>query len=544
MIFRFFCSFRWINVPLGTLVLLLFIPLNNAQANEKVDLIRSILAKKLQSGLDQVGQIASLLDRIDRNHDGINQKEIDQAKEISTARRNAQNISQRLTYDLNGDFVVTRKEVNQVAEYSMAGRLSAAHNQFLRNQINQQREDFVKRVMQADINRNEKLELSELSIPLHEEEVERDDDQLSITLSLALLDADPNNDGLVTESESSAILNQVVEGLSDATTQLQNEKLAAASELAAALNSPMRGCPAITAAKETTLVLVGNYQGSGLSSVSLMGQDGVTRSATIEIEDGAKPITLIVSSGSATVWQIKGAVDRVTHAYVGVQDKNPTDAKLAIGVVGLNKTRVDFFDNSNCIKYFKDAEGAESIVAKSIIAKISGRPVDAVFSSYDLWKIKLPSGIVSSGRLEINDSISNAEDGDNMYFSGAEGKLVALPIDRSFGQTNGEILTKDLLSHNSAGISKIQLSKIISETKPEEYIVLPGIAGVQQLVRQGALEDKGEAFRILRPTRYPAESMVRKYILPKGVPLPEGNSGFTCVFSEEKAAYIEGVNCR
>ena len=103
------------------LVALLFSILSwgsHAMADDAIDNIRALLVPYLQPGADGLSQTGPLLRQIDRDGNGIDQKEIDQANRVLTARFRAQNISQRLIYDLNDDFEVSKSEVEQVADYN------------------------------------------------------------------------------------------------------------------------------------------------------------------------------------------------------------------------------------------------------------------------------------------------------------------------------------------------------------------------------------------------------------------------------------------
>jgi hypothetical protein len=59
---------------------------------------------------------------------------------------------------------------------------------------------------------------------------------------------------------------------------------------------------------------------------------------------------------------------------------------------------------------------------------------------------------------------------------------------------------------------------------------------LQQLVQQGALTYRNREFQIHRKIRFPAEltgAHAARFLLLKGVPVPDGDPGHSCVVSEE-----------
>jgi hypothetical protein len=83
---------------------------------------------------------------------------------------------------------------------------------------------------------------------------------------------------------------------------------------------------------------------------------------------------------------------------------------------------------------------------------------------------------------------------------------------------------------------------VASETV-EPYQVLPSYAGIQQLIAEGALEDAGhDEFRIRRKLRLPAGLVSGVWLLPPGVPVPDGKPGRVCLVSEETGHPVAGFD--
>jgi hypothetical protein len=177
-----------------------------AIADDAIDKVRALLVRYPHSGAD-------LLSQIDRDGNGIDQKEIDRANRVLAARIRAKNISERLIYDLNNDFEVTRSEVEQVADYDREPILLGDDKDAQDAQAAKQKrhsEEVVAEVMQGDANGNGKLDWLEISESLRMSDIDNQFEIFSVMLAQALLNADPNKDGIMTSAESTAILNLAV----------------------------------------------------------------------------------------------------------------------------------------------------------------------------------------------------------------------------------------------------------------------------------------------------------------------------------------------
>ena len=178
-----------------------------AMADDAIDNIRALLVQYLQPGADGLSQIGPLLSQIDRDGNGIDQKEIDQANRVLTARLRAQNISQRLIYDLNDDFEVSKSEVEQVADYNREPFSLGEDKDAQAARQKRQREELIAGVMAFDADGDGKLEWLEISKPLRTSQNGNQYEIFPVKLAQALFNADPNQDGVLTDAESTAILN-------------------------------------------------------------------------------------------------------------------------------------------------------------------------------------------------------------------------------------------------------------------------------------------------------------------------------------------------
>jgi hypothetical protein len=208
------------------------------------------------------------------------------------------------------------------------------------------------------------------------------------------------------------------------------------------------------------------------------------------------------------IWLFDGATDRVdrvvllgygTQAVTGLSTERVTDLS---GVAG-----------GDCPSYFYDPSSPEGVAARGAVERALGRSVDAFSGTYSLGRLSLPSAT---------------------SVPGASPSVVPPGFDPGVYDALG-------LRFSPAGVEAIDPSQVVSTTPAERYDVLPYGFGLAQLVSAGALEvvDGGflYTFRIARAIpRFPAGlhgAHLVRFVLGRGVPMPEGSAGHSCVISEE-----------
>lgn len=457
--------------------------------------IRKLYFELVPSGGSNSSALATfsgLFLEIDRDGNGVSLQDIDLVEKVWSAQARSQIIVEKLRYDLDGDLVVTRQEVELYLEYEIGRRLRRTSGS---GNAEMQKRELAKRVdkiMKADANGNGQIEGIEMSAVDTERNRDYGGRNWQATLARAMLKADPDGNGVLTEAETFALLGQVFAGLENIAPVRRLGEMAA-------------NCPMVAAPKDGKLILFGTYEGASVSTVSVTGQDSETSTATIDVESGVGAVTLVISSYDAMVWQFTGATDRISKVYIGSLHRNPSDDKAAAGVTGLPKAKVEFFWSRNCFKDFYKVESTEDTLAAAQVAKQAGRPVDTIFGTYASDVISVPSGKLA------ND------------YAKKEAK-------------SADWLEREMFRFYPGGIDKIDLAKVVSETKAENYQVLPQQAGLLQLIREGALQVDDGGFRILKKIRYPAGlngAHSVKFILGKGVPIPDGDPGHSRVNLED-----------
>ena len=267
-------------------------------------------------------------------------------------------------------------------------------------------------------------------------------------------------------------------------------------------------CAAPAPAADDMLVFFGGYEGSAISSVSVVGQDRETDAARLIIEEGDTPLYIMAASYEPMIWQIEGATDRVAQ-FVTARNRNSGD--VGAGVTGLPGERVTFLE-SGCLRYFYKLNSKGGLTAREKWSDIAGRAPDVMHGSYTINSISLPSGESQKKNEPGFDDIINLE---------SEYSAFDFKVD---------------------GVAKIHPDTVVAPGPVETYEILPSRAGVQQLLATGHLERTKKGLRIVKPfARFPsgltgAHSV--KFILPDGMAMPAGNPGHSAVVRENDAACL------
>jgi len=267
------------------------------------------------------------------------------------------------------------------------------------------------------------------------------------------------------------------------------------------------GLPA--AAADDLILLVGAYEGDAIASTTIAGQDQETGTARVVIEPGAAPLYVILTSHGAHIWRIEGDVSRVRRVVVfgwGPQ-----------GVTGIAADRVTVLANTDdgpLPGYFYSVHSPDAVTLRRAVEDALGRAVDTVLGHYEIGTIALPSGTVTATLPPV---------GTPAGFDGAVFRLHGLRF-------------------SPGGVVEIDPAVVVSAAPAERYEVLPQGFGLAQLVATGGLEHRDDFFYIARAIpRFPAGlngAHSVDFVLAAGVPMPAGDPGHSCVFSEETGQAI------
>ena len=277
-------------------------------------------------------------------------------------------------------------------------------------------------------------------------------------------------------------------------------------------NPPSTSCTLPAAAPQDRVILFGAYGGTAISTVTVAGQDETTTTSRVVIEPGATPLYLVLSSFKAMIWRFEGATSRVHQVVlVGVREQGVTGLPAA-RVVSRTKT-VGSLTDAVCFAPFYDTQSVEGVVARGVVQRGLSRAIDTFAASYDVGTLRLPIGTVEADVVSPNHAPAGL---DPSIYAGA-------------------------LRFSPGGIIDINPAQVVSPHAAEVYEVLPEHMGLAQLVGSGALEAHagsffGGDFFILRAIpRFPAGlagSLAVRFVLGRGVPVPAGDPGHSCVVSE------------
>lgn len=301
-----------------------------------------------------------------------------------------------------------------------------------------------------------------------------------------------------------------------------------------ALGQDLRaGCSLPKPSAAAKVLLLSAYEGDALSTTAIGSQDIGVRTASIDVEAGNEPLYVIALSYRPMIWRLSGAVDRVEQIILAAQSTQANgsrpDARPIVGASGIPAGKVAFLPKPTCLEDFSERPSPEAARTIGTVRKETGKdPI--VATDYAVSGIAIPSATLKppSGGTDVRPSIAIENDGKSFRVD-----LSGKPRTEEAGNA----LENDVLRFYPGGVVEIDAAAVVASGKPIRYEVLPGKAGLLQLVRSGVLSESGKGeFVVKQRTRFPAGlygAESARFILPPGVPAPEGDPGHSCVVKEE-----------
>ena len=456
---------------------------------------------------DFFGLLAKVFADFDRDGNGLDKDDLETVKAVQRARTGSRVAAMRLAYDLDGDFVITRQELER---YFLYGR---ENPQTAQQGIAEERlKRFVDRAMRADANMNGSLEGAELLLP-DEQKTEQEIPVLEKRIRLAeqLLHNDANQDGRITEPEALLLLASFA-GEIDLTPTPRPAKDAFGK------------CAGLTPNPDEPVLLLGTKGGSSIPTVTIAGQDEMTTGATIDIAPGGSQFSLIIVSAEPMIWTFAGDTTRLLKVYLAAQ--MPEGTPVGAGAVGLPAEKVDFFTAAGCIAAFTERGDANAIGQRLAMERALNRRLNVVYGAALAGNVRIAENGFMINTVRPFDEVAARRDGYRFFgFLGAEAK-----------------------QRYPGGIVRIKPADVVTAAKAENYEVLPGVVGLSQLAANGDIDiDADRKAWITRKIRLPADMLDPTRLdlrLKPGVPAPSGNPGRSCVFdSEGKTLVAGGENC-
>jgi hypothetical protein len=256
--------------------------------------------------------------------------------------------------------------------------------------------------------------------------------------------------------------------------------------------------PASTGQK---IVLLGSYEGTTSANLSLAGGDQ-TFVADVVVEPGEEPLYVVLTSYSSMIWKFSGAVGRVRNVVATTLRRSPngSEGPGGAGVVGLDKGKVAFLGSPRCLEHFHEYGSIAQAKASGVVTRRLGREPDSIGGIYKMARATIPSMKVATSELDRWQSRPTAA---------------------------------------------IAPDTVVSAGPVETMDVLAGEEGIRQLVSEGALvpvPGGHNKYRIIRTfSRFPAGLYCGHrvdFLLSKGVEMPGGDVGHSCVISEANGLQI------
>lgn len=491
----------------------------------------------------------------DMDGGGVSRSDYELLMQVHKTSVRAQRLMQWANLDLDGDGRVTRAEAERgkMSEAVRTLRPQGIAADPTREQIAAILDKLVAPVMSQDADGDGVVTLAEVLAAARVQAEHEAATAMTALLHMRMvpLVLDRNGDGIVSAAEFDAATDEAFAAIdADGDGAISQEEMAHARQRGGErAQHRQRVAAAATRAKTCALprppagarvVQLGAYEGEALSSVSLGGDEVETTVAQIAIEPGTEPLYITAASHDAMIWQLTGATQRVVMFIVSSRQYGE-GGRPRVGVTGLAADRVYVPPQVQCLQAFNNTKGNDGLSAKGDLTAMLGRAADDVIGVYKLSKVALPSGIVSPDAPYPNK--------------------LQTPDDAP-----GAALWKEMLQFAPGGVAVNEPERIVSPLKVRRYEVLPQEAGLAQLLDEGALEVAGHArvitigpgptergtvgdwarkqgartvpteFRIVRKMRFPAGlsgAHSVRFILARGVPMPDGSPGHSTVISEE-----------
>jgi Ca2+-binding EF-hand superfamily protein len=502
---------------------------------------------------------------------GVTPQGIDNLRRSVMAQRRAQAIAQILNYDLDGDGSVSKDEITAVMQPRARQMIHVNGVQLepTPQQVRLQLDKLISDALKPDTDGDGIITPAEI-----QEDGERHAQQAGAgwqqnAAQFVPMTLDSDGDGVVSMAEYEAAVREQFNHVdkdrdgrisasefSEFGNRLNEARQAAQRAREAQirkqrLQTAVRGCDVPTVPAGPRLLLLGAHDAKALSNAWIGNQDKLTYVTTVEVAPGRDPLYLALASNSAMIWDIVGATERIAgviaHSETTLENTsdraerqrvagiNPPEpqpgGKPLVGVMGVPREKVHFTAHKGCLvpaseTTMKDGSAQESA------ALLLGRAADDIGGEHSPTSFRVPPA------MHFRDQRVR--------------KAIHLPADGL-----GDLIWREVQEEYPAGIARIDVDAVISAHPVKGYSVLPGRAGIAELVDAGALIIAGmsrgfringtdfkpytspDKFRVTGKIRIPAGA-VGTFILPRDMPVPEGDLSLVCLVSATDMKPVDG----
>jgi hypothetical protein len=418
---------------------------------------------------------------IDFNGGGVSAADVLIQEQTNAARLRAAQLREWLHQDLNGDGVVTRRELEIYfprKEGRSYSQMSIGETRSPTERIRRQNY-AIRQALKFDRNNDGVVALDEALdwVKKNPNRIWASKSRVSYAIPMSL---DRNADGTVSIEEFDAALNAAIARLDkDGNGEFSSNEIIALgrtvgkrrrvfrTELNAresAIHNQRRKelCDFPKVPPSARVILVGTIGGQALSTISLGGEDNVVTVANAVIEPGPDKLYVVIASRLGVIWRFTGVVDRLAHLVVTAQTLD-VNSIPSVGVVGVPADRVHIPNGHSCINHFTSTAEKYKEGATTSLRRLIGRGADIVAADKVVGTVRLPAA-------SFDRSATYAD---------------AIPLPET---GSGTPLWKKMLVFNPGGLVALDPATIVSRTIANPYKMLPREAGLARLLESGALE--------------------------------------------------------
>ncbi|MEQ1715345.1 MAG: hypothetical protein ABL907_05080 [Hyphomicrobium sp.] len=326
----------------------------------------------------------------------------------------------------------------------------------------------------------------------------------------------------------------------------------------------LKSCDIPQPTPSARVVAVAVEQPRILSSVSIGNDDGIVNVLRIHIEEGDQPLFVLAVADRPVIFSVSGAVSRierlVTAGHVAIRNAP------IIGVAGLAAEKVSAIAAAD----WEVEERVRAEAKRGVIHEHFGSAYCTPSSGWFLAGQK--SGKLDNllpRRLRI-DQVAGGIFATDVSLPSARvegGSMEPIPYPTPSNDFRRQIQA-ETQQEWPGGVETLDPALVVSMHRVKSQEVLPGGAGILQLLERNVIEPLGEqsvtiigldksadgqglvipekprlsvitrprAYRVLKPMRFPAELNGRwdfTFCLPAGMPMPEGRPGASTVILEQ-----------
>ncbi len=372
-----------------------------------------------------------------------------------------------------------------------------------------------------------------------------------------VLNHDPDGDGRITAQELERMLSDLFDFYDksgDATidkTEYELVRRDAGIVEANKRNRPnyeqRQACNLPLPASQDQVVMLGTEVGEAISNIAVDGLDGLTTTGKLVIEPGAGPLYLYVTGWDSIIWQVEGAVHRISKMIVAPYKFRGEN----MGVIGVPTEKVHFLSAPGCFHAFNPGGKFAQDRAEYAMERKFRRELAPFISVRSFTHVSLPSGTV----------VSNWEDeGPGWPVRTAKTDEYLLKRGKSTSPLKDSPSAADpppgvhqvdwylFRAHFPNGVIDLTGEKVVTSGNAQPYDVLPSLAGIVQMSEQGKLEfaDVGYHRIIGKLPRVPGGLRERwaDFVMAKGVELPGGSPMSACIYKKRYRSAVQGWDLR